>query len=53
MALNELLKFDKVVPLIPRTGVQFLDFGFSLDKQSPAPKEWGFFDPQEKSYKGQ
>lgn len=46
MALNELLKFDKVVPLIPRTGVQFLDFGFSLDKQSPAPKEWGFFDPR-------
>jgi len=46
MALNELLKFPKVVPLIPGTGVQFLDFGFSIDKQSPAPKEWGYFDPR-------
>lgn len=46
MALNELLHFDKVVPLIPGTGVQFLDFGFSIDKQSPAPKDWGFFDPR-------
>jgi len=45
MALNQLLRLPRVVPLIPGTGVQFLDLGFSLDKQSPAPKEWGFFDP--------
>ena len=46
MALNELMDFSrvKVVPLIPGSGVQFLDFGFSIDKQTPVPKEWGFFD---------
>ena len=46
MALNELMQFPAVVPLIPGTGVQFLDFGFSIDKRSPAPQEWGFFDPR-------
>ena len=46
MALNELMRFPEVVPLIPGTGVQFLDFGFSIDKHSPAPKEWGYFDPR-------
>jgi hypothetical protein len=45
MALNQLLKLPRVVPLIPGTGVQFLDLGFSIDKQSPVPKEWAFFDP--------
>ncbi|KQP11873.1 virulence factor SrfB [Pseudorhodoferax sp. Leaf267] len=46
MALNELMRFPEVVPLIPGTGVQFLDFGFSIDKHTPAPKEWGYFDPR-------
>ena len=46
MALNELMHFPEVVPLIPGTGVQFLDFGFSIDKQSDVPKEWGWFDPR-------
>lgn len=46
MALNELLQFPKVVPLIPGTGVQFLDFGFSIEKHTPVPKDWGFFDPR-------
>lgn len=46
MALNELMRFPEVVPLIPGTGVQFLDFGFSVDKHSPVPREWGFFDPR-------
>ena len=45
MALNPLLKLPKVVPLIPGSGVQFLDLGFTIDKQTPVPKEWGFFDP--------
>lgn len=44
MALNELMHFPEVVPLIPGTGVQFLDFGFSIDKTTDVPKEWGFFD---------
>jgi len=35
MALNELLHFPKVVPLIPGTGVQFLDFGFSVEPGGP------------------
>lgn len=46
MALNELMEFPKVVPLIPGSGVQFLDFGFSIGKQSPVPTEWGYFDPR-------
>jgi len=46
MALNNLLRFHDVVPLIPGTGVQFLDFGFSIGKQSLAPREWGYFDPR-------
>ena len=48
MALNELLKFDKIVPLIPGTGVQFVDFGFSIDKKSDVPVNWGFVDPAER-----
>jgi len=46
MALNNLLRFSEVVPLIPGTGVQFLDFGFSIGKQSHAPQVWGYFDPR-------
>lgn len=46
MALNELMQFPEVVPLIPGTGVQFLDFGFSIDKNTPVPRDWGFFDPR-------
>lgn len=44
MALNELMQFPEVVPLIPGSGVQFLDFGFSIPKQSDLPREWGYFD---------
>jgi hypothetical protein len=44
MALNELMHFPDVVPLIPGTGVQFLDFAFSIDKRSDVPKDWAFFD---------
>src|SRR5438094_773956 len=44
MALNELMHFPEVVPLIPGSGIQFLDFGFSIDKQSDVPKDWGWFD---------
>ena len=47
MALNELMhNLPDVVPLIPGSGVQFLDLGFSIDKQTDVPKEWGFFDPR-------
>jgi hypothetical protein len=47
MALNELMhNLPDVVPLIPSSGVQFLDLGFRIDKQSEVPMEWGFFDPR-------
>jgi hypothetical protein len=49
MALNELIRFPQVVPLIPGSGVQFLDFGFSIDKTSDVPREWGWFDPLNRS----
>ena len=44
MALNELIRFPEVVPLIPGSGVQFLDFAFSIDKQPDVPRDWAFFD---------
>lgn len=45
MALNELLhKLPEVVPLIPASGVQFLDFGFVIGKNSAIPTEWGYDD---------
>ena len=47
MALNELMhNLPDVVPLIPGSGVQFLDLGFSVGKHSEVPREWGFFDPR-------
>ena len=46
MALSVLVPFGDVVPVIPGTGIQFLDFGFNVDRNSPAPRDWGFFDPR-------
>ena len=46
MALHELPDFPEVVPMIMGTGVQFLDFGFSITKQSPPVQDWGFDDPK-------
>jgi len=45
MALNELIDFPDPVTLVPNSGVQFLDFGFKLDRRSPLPQDWGFYDP--------
>lgn len=50
MALAELPHYPPVVSLIPNTGIQFLDFGFSLSdadgKRNPkAPTAWGYYDP--------
>lgn len=53
MALNELMRFPDVVPLIPGTGVQFLDFGFSIEKQSDVPKDWSFFDNMDRQFHNQ
>jgi len=44
MPLNELTQFPNIVTVIPGSGVQFLDFGFVVDKQTPVPKDWGFYD---------
>lgn len=44
MPLNELTQFPNIVTVIPESGVQFLDFGFVVDKQTPVPKDWGFYD---------
>ncbi|UEM20655.1 virulence factor SrfB [Skermanella mucosa] len=50
MPLPELPHYPDVVSLIPNSGVQFLDFGFSLidgdgRKNPKAPTDWGFYDP--------
>jgi hypothetical protein len=46
MALNELMhELPDVVPLIPGSGVQFLDLGFSISRQSGVPMDWEYFDP--------
>ncbi len=39
----------RVVSIIPRSGIQFLDYGFSLvlpdgKRNEPAPRSWGFVD---------
>lgn len=44
MPLNELTRFPNLVSLIPGSGIQFLDFGFSLPKTAPLPRDWGFWD---------
>jgi hypothetical protein len=51
MALPELLKYPDVVSVIPGSGIQFLDFGFSLvlpdgRKNGKVPTDWGFYDPR-------
>jgi hypothetical protein len=44
MPLNELTEFPNIVSIIPKSGVQFLDFGFAVTKTTPVPKDWGFYD---------
>ncbi|MEM8799567.1 MAG: virulence factor SrfB [Pseudomonadota bacterium] len=43
MALNDALKSTQSISLIPFSGLQFLDFGFSIDAEG-IPKEWGCYD---------
>ncbi len=50
MALAELPRFPDVVSIIPETGIQFLDFGFSQtlpdgSRNARIPDGWGFVDP--------
>src|SRR5512132_2562699 len=44
MPLNELTDFPPIVSIIPKSGIQFLDFGFVVNKATPVPKDWGFYD---------
>lgn len=45
MPLSKLVQFSQVVPLIPGSGIQMVDIGFSIDKNTPVPQDWGWFDP--------
>src|ERR1700736_4876588 len=47
------MQFPDIVPLIAGTGVQMLDFGFSVDKTSAVPKDWSFYDPKTQLNNGQ
>jgi hypothetical protein len=50
MALNELMhELPDVVPLIPNTGVQFLDLGFSLARKDEVPQKWSYYDPGDRT----
>lgn len=50
MALPELMHhLPDVVPLIPNTGVQFLDLGFSLARKDDVPQKWSYYDPDDRS----
>jgi hypothetical protein len=50
MALNELMQTrTEIVPLIPNTGVQFLDLGFSLVRKDDVPQRWSYFDPGDRA----
>lgn len=54
MALIELMDLQGTeVSLIPGSGVQFLDFGFSVRKDSPVPRDWGIHDPKTTFNNGQ
>jgi hypothetical protein len=51
MALAEIPRYPDVVSIIPESGIQFLDFGFSLAlpdgrKNPKAPADFGFYDPR-------
>lgn len=43
MPLAELSQFHDSVPIIPESGLQFLDFGITVDKNRPMPERWGFY----------
>lgn len=45
MPLSKLVQFSQVVPLIPGSGIQMIDIGLSVDKNTPVPQDWGWFDP--------
>lgn len=50
MALNELMhELPDPVPLIPNTGVQFLDLGFSIAHRDEVPQKWSYYDPGARS----
>jgi hypothetical protein len=51
MGLAEIPRYPDVVSVIPASGVEFLDFAFSLvlpsgKKNEKAPLDWGFYDPR-------
>ena len=43
MPLADLSTFHDVVPIIPDSGLQFLDFGVTVARDQPMPERWGFF----------
>ncbi|WP_445682643.1 virulence factor SrfB [Radicibacter daui] len=43
MPLAELSHFHDSVPIIPESGLQFLDFGIRVAKDGPTPVRWGFY----------
>src|SRR5690606_8026324 len=43
MALADLSSFPDIVPIIPDSGLQFLDFGITVSREQPMPSRWGFF----------
>src|SRR5215216_7757091 len=44
MPLGQIVKCPPVVWLVPRSGIQFVDFGFTLARSKDLPTQWSFYD---------
>lgn len=43
MPVADLSSFPDIVPVIPDSGLQFLDFGVTVGRDQPMPERWGFY----------
>ena len=44
MPLGPIIKTPPVVWLVPTSGIQFIDFGFTLARSKDLPTQWSFYD---------
>src|SRR5215217_8407404 len=44
MPLGPIVRCPPVVWLVPRSGIQFIDFGFTLARSNDLPTQWSFYD---------
>ncbi|SNB55848.1 hypothetical protein SAMN07250955_101503 [Arboricoccus pini] len=44
MSLGQVIKCPPVVWLVPQSGVQFIDLGFTMARSKELPTQWSFYD---------